>query len=281
MKVNRFIERGNLKHNGFYDYSLVIEAQIREKFKIICPIHGVFEQRGDAHLSGQGCGKCKKSILKSQNEFVIDAKIKHENYYDYTLVNYVNSKLCVDIICPVHGVFKQTPDNHLAGHGCAKCAFVLNSSIMKNVSADKFENEANETHNDKYDYQNSIYTRAKDKINISCKIHGEFKQTPNDHLSGKGCPKCGVNLSIGENEVRDFIENELGFKTDKIRIESKEIDIFIPEKNVGIEYDGLYWHSDNFRDKKYHLNKTLLCEEHNIQLLLRMNGLIKKKLLNQ
>jgi hypothetical protein len=89
---------------------------------------------------------------------------------------------------------------------------------------------------------------------------------PNDHLSGKGCPKCGVNLSIGENEVRDFIEG-LGFKTEKINIDKKEIDIYINEKKIGIEYNGLYWHSSAFKNRKYHQNKTELCENNNIQLL--------------
>ena len=46
-----------------------------------------------------------------------------------------------------------------------------------------------------------------------------------------------------------------------------EIDIFIPEKNIAIEFNGIYWHSDLFKNKNYHLNKTLFLKEQNIQLI--------------
>ncbi|MDA3779279.1 MAG: hypothetical protein PF487_03455, partial [Bacteroidales bacterium] len=84
------------------------------------------------------------------------------------------------------------------------------------------------------------------------------------------CTKCNPiaeNSSIKENEVRNFIENELNFKTKKIRIENKEIDIYLPDYKLGIEFDGLYWHSDLFKEKNYHLNKTIECEKQDIHLL--------------
>ena len=84
------------------------------------------------------------------------------------------------------------------------------------------------------------------------------------------CIKCGQK-SLPEIEINEFIE-ELGFKT--IRNSRKfiapfELDLFIPEKNIAIEYDGLFWHSfgkDDIENKKCHLNKTILAEEKNINL---------------
>ncbi|MFW5847407.1 MAG: DUF7487 domain-containing protein [bacterium] len=84
------------------------------------------------------------------------------------------------------------------------------------------------------------------------------------------CPICYPkqdNSSINEHEIRKWIENDLKIKTIKHKINGFEIDIFLPDYNLGIEYNGLYWHSNKFKDKNYHLNKTELCEKNNIQLL--------------
>jgi very-short-patch-repair endonuclease len=114
-------------------------------------------------------------------------------------------------------------------------------------------------------------------INNLCKIHNSFEinrfNLYNRTIVGSFenictlCNPISEQSSIKENEVRNFIENELDIKTEKIRIDNKEIDIYIPDHKLGIEFDGLYWHSDNQKDSKYHLNKTELCEEQGIQLL--------------
>ena len=44
-----------------------------------------------------------------------------KDQYDYSLVRYVNNHTKVKIICPIHGVFEQTPDSHLQGAGCPRC----------------------------------------------------------------------------------------------------------------------------------------------------------------
>ena len=81
------------------------------------------------------------------------------------------------------------------------------------------------------------------------------------------CNPINEHSSIKEYELKDFIENELKIKIEKTKIDNKEIDIYIPDNKLGIEFDGLYWHSDLFLDKNYHLNKTELCEKAGIQLL--------------
>ena len=161
MKAEKFIRRAIEKHGDLYSYLLVTDTvNIKDFYQIICPVHGIFKQRGDSHLQGAGCGKCKKSILKTGDEFIDEAKILYDNFYNYESVNYIGCKTKVDIICPIHGIFQQSPDSHLAGHGCVLCAFDINSQKMKDI--------------------------------ITCPIHGDFNQTPNQHLCGKGCAKCGV-----------------------------------------------------------------------------------------
>jgi len=114
------------------------------------------------------------------------------------------------------------------------------------------------------------------KIKNYCTIHDEFiisKDNIYNRINQKIeniCTKCNPiseNSSIKENEVKEFIKNELNIKTKKIRIENKEIDIYLPDYKLGIEFDGLYHHSQKFKDINYHLNKTEICEKNNIQLL--------------
>ena len=130
-----FIPRSNLKHNNKYDYSLVEYVNNCTKVRILCPIHGVFEQRPDKHLRGQGCAKCasnvralalkrkgKERVAKAKSEFVSKAQETHGNRYDYSLVEYKNNRAKIKIICREHGEFEQEASSHLRGQGCPHCA---------------------------------------------------------------------------------------------------------------------------------------------------------------
>ena len=126
-----FLERANTIHNGKYNYSKVDWVDTRHKIKIICPIHGVFEQQGYKHLAGQGCPDCRKNATVTQDEFIARAKQMHPNeHYDYSRVQYHNMWTPVEIICPVHGSFFQTPAKHVKtgksgnAQGCPKCRYI-------------------------------------------------------------------------------------------------------------------------------------------------------------
>lgn len=123
-------------------------------------------------------------------EFIIKAKQIHGDKYDYSKAEYINSQTKVCIICPKHGEFLQTPNMHLKGQGCPKCA---KKSIgeKKKMSLDLFIEKSKQIHKDKYDYSKVNYVNAKVKVCIICSEHGEFWQTPDNHLQGKGCIKCG------------------------------------------------------------------------------------------
>lgn len=120
--------------------------------------------------------------------FISKAIEKHNNIYDYSSVDYINNRTKVKIKCPVHGFFEQTPMKHLTG-GCKKCG-VLKTKEKRKKSNITFMCEAKQTHGDKYDYSSVKYENAKEKIIIICKTHGEFEQTPDNHIKGNGCPSC-------------------------------------------------------------------------------------------
>jgi len=121
----RFIEKSKVIHNDKFDYSLVEYVNSHSKVKIICPVHGEFTQTPHSHLSGRDCLKCKYlSFTSNTEDFISKAKLVHNDKYDYSLVNYINSRTKVNFICPVHGEFEQLPHSHLVGCGCSKCNLI-------------------------------------------------------------------------------------------------------------------------------------------------------------
>ena len=118
----------NTKHQNKYSYKLVKVDNITSNIiDIICPIHGIFTQRINHHRQGVGCKKCAsealmlKRKLKAEKDFYTKSEKIHNGKYNYSQVKYLKGKLPVDIICPIHGMFPQTPANHKIGRGCPKC----------------------------------------------------------------------------------------------------------------------------------------------------------------
>ena len=270
-----FIEKAKEIHGNKYDYSKVEYKDSKTKVCIVCPEHGEFWKIPNGHLSGQGCPKCGKesgNIKNSlgSNEFIKRSIEKHGDKYDYTLVNYVNQNTPVKIICPEHGEFLQKPAYHQNGHGCPVCAIAMNAE-KRRYTLNEFVELAKRAHGDKYDYSNVEYRGIYGKVRIICPVHGEFIQKANDHVCGCGCPKCGATLSKGEIEIGEYIENVCGeeiIRHDREILKGGEIDIYIPGKKIGIEFDGLFWHCEkNINDINYHLKKTEACEKAGIRLI--------------
>ena len=122
--------------------------------------------------------------------FISAAKLVHGNKYNYSKVNYITNYSKVCIICPKHGEFWQTPYSHLKGRGCTKCGHSLDT--------EEFVNKSKDVHANKYDYSKVKYINNSTKVCIICPEHGEFWQTPKNHLSGKGCGKC-ANVIKGKS----------------------------------------------------------------------------------
>lgn len=147
----------------------------------------------------------------TKNEIFIKKSINiHNDKYDYSNIHYINNVTKVEIICRIHGLFQQTPRDHLNGCGCIKCGLdsMIDSKINKNWLMD-FKS----THDDLYDYSKSIYISAKSKIEIICKEHGSFFQRVMDHKRGYGCAICGklkANLKLKSNNWLSDFKNTHG-----------------------------------------------------------------------
>ena len=273
--TKEFIKKAKSIHGDKYDYSKVNYVNNCTKVCIICPIHGEFWQIPRNHYHNGGCYLCGKESMKvkrcmSIEEFVKRAVEIHGNKYDYSKVVLNGSFNNITIICPEHGEFQQTPSAHINNkHGCPICGRI-SANNSKKLTNDVFIEKAKKIHGDKYDYSKVDYIDYNTHVTIICPEHGEFQQTPDSHLQGKGCSKCSHSQSNDETEIKEYIE-QFHVKVEERQrnvIPPYEIDIFLPEINVGIEYNGIRWHTDKFKtDNNYHLKKTELCKSRGISLL--------------
>lgn len=223
--------------------------------------------------------------------FIRKALKVHGDRYDYFNVNYVNAHTKIEIICRIEGhePFLITPNNHLSNHGCPSCGG--NKKLTNSI----FIERANKVHGvGTYDYSKVNYINNYTEVVIICHNHEtpyEFKQQPNNHLQGQGCPKC--NNYKGEIEIRNFlIENKIEFEEQKRFDDCRNIlplpfDFYIPKYNLCIEYDGIQhfqntnWYGkltetemiENFQGYQFRDNiKNEYCEKNGINLL-RLNNL--------
>jgi len=211
--TEEFIEKAKKINGDKYDYSKVDYNNSKEKVTIICKIHGDFFQTPSGHLKGDGCKKCATETTAEKNksntfDFIEKAKKIHGDKYDYSKVDYKNIDTKVTILCSKHGDFFQRPYLHVnLTSGCKKCATEITTKKCKSNTFDFIE-KAKKIHGDKYDYSMVKYNNVTENVIIICKNHGEFEQSPNRHLSKKGCILCGLcNTSkLNRSNTEEFIE---------------------------------------------------------------------------
>lgn len=239
-----FIKKSNEIFDYKYDYTKVEYVTAKKPVIIGCPLHGDFLKSPNNHTSKrQGCQKCTnelKSKLNSQGieKFLEKSKKIHGEKYLYTEVEYHNVNTPVTIKCPKHGNFSQRPFNHLQGCGCPRCG-------VESIASDTIEfiERIIGVHGNRYNYDKVNYTGALNKVTITCPLHGDFLQTPNDHLKGTGCPDC--RESKGEKHIAELLTNknitfirQKTFEDCKGKSRKLLFDFYLPQYNILIEYDG-------------------------------------------
>lgn len=201
-----FITKATKKHGGKYDYSKVEYINSHELVKIICPIHGEFEQTPCNHIRAYGCINCYNESLKyDENTFINNCRIIYWDKYNYSKINFINNKTDVEITCVKHNnIFNIKPIEHLDGmKGCSECYDELRVVFLKeyeykpnDIEFDYGDSTLNyiakcqKKHGNKYDYSKTKYIGTHEKVYIICSIHGGFWQLATNHLQGQGCPDC-------------------------------------------------------------------------------------------
>jgi len=273
MVITSFIQSAINVHGDKYNYSKVEYKNAHTNVIIICSIHGEFLQRPDAHIhQKQGCPICglenrKHPWQKTTDQFITQAKKKWN--YDYSNTFYINKTTKIKYVCSKHGIIEQYPILHLRS-GCPYC----NGRGISRHSLVSFIEIANKIHENKYDYSKTKFLRMNDDVIIICPIHSDFEQRAGNHIHlENGCPQCARQLrtSKGEKEILNFFkehyDKEILENNREILKSGREIDIFIPDLKLGIEYHGLYWHVETVRGRKFHYEKYKEAKDIGIYLL--------------
>ncbi len=283
----KFIERANIIHKNKYDYSLVDYKNTKTKVSISCPIHGEFITTPTTHIDKKcGCPKCptdRRNLLITSLllHFIEKANTIHRYKYDYSLAVYKNIHTKIKIICPIHGLFEQSPANHISRKsGCPICKYDTAAIHNLSMNTADFIERCTQIHGNKYDYSKVIYKGHHKKIEVICPGHGPWFVKANNHIINKSCcPGCKtsrgeerVSLWLTSNNI-DYISQYKMKGCSHKRLLS--FDFFLPDHNMCIEYDGIQHTNNTFNSspEEYKLCKlrdqikSEFCNKNNIELL--------------
>jgi len=284
--INEFIECANKKHKNKYDYSLITDIKsIKHKQKIICPIHGIFEQSLFNHLQGQGCPYCNHKSKPWEENDVKNKIIEiYGDVFTFEKFKYINRNCNFILTCKKHGDFETNFTKLIDRQmGCPNCRIEKH----KNEKIKEFISECKKYYGNLYDYSKSKWYNDEEnkRIIVTCKEHGDFYVNPKYHKIGKNvCPECSktnkfhICEKILFNKLSEkfpLFEFKYNYFNSKI-LGKQQIDIFSEKYNIGIEYQGeqhfnLHKFNNNSNEK---LNKQIerdkikieKCKNNNIKL---------------
>ena len=235
------------------DYSKLTYVDGKTKLKIIC------KKFGTTHLFNPNNFLKRYNICEGKNAedkniyYKKLFNLKHNNKYDYSLVNFETDNLLeIKIICPVHGQFTQSAATH-KNHGCGKCSKNSPHTIDSIIKTFK------QVHGDRYDYSLVNYTKSNKHVKVICKIHGIFEVTPNNHQRKKGCPVC--NLGWNNNRIINFI-NDIK-NEDILKMDPVELNMLIAQGKLPKEFEELVFTLEGTKENSLKTLKEKLGIEEN------------------
>lgn len=249
--LDKVLEKFAEVHGNRYSYEKVVYKGNKKLVNIICREHGVFRQKPDQHLNGNGCQKCSRRHRWTTEEFIENSKRVHGDKFTYENTKYVGALEKIIITCKKHGDFITQPSRHvLQKAGCARC------SGMR--SMDDFLERAKERFGDRYDYSLVEYVDTMTPVKIICKTHGVFEQPPSWHMQNSiGCQQCSYNVSGKETAWLDSINlPETAKRQAKVKLGGRlrNVDAYDEPSKTIWEFWGDWWHGhpDFFDPKDVH-----------------------------
>lgn len=277
-----YLEEFKKVHGNNFDYSNSVYKGAREHITFKCKIcNSEINMTPDNHRRGKGCKTCLLNSKRSNTEEFISKAMVLQPHYDYSRVDYKNSitKVCIGCSNKEHGFFLIKPNNFLNGQGCKKCA-VENKTKLQLKGKEHFYKKVNPEFLDFFEIKEFNYEGIEQKLTCICPIHGEFNIKMKYTFRNGWCRSCNHSCSFKERELFLWIKKYFPSAVQHYRPSwlklygsrrSSEIDIYIPELNLGIEYNGQYSHSEEvllLKDKpNYHKEKYISCLQNNINLI--------------
>lgn len=277
-----FVERAREVHGTAYKYRRTDYTSLRSQIDILCKKHGVFTQRCSDHLNGNGCTACgieKRSEQRriSLNQYIQQARRVYGHKYTYHKLVVEGDKRKIEFSCQKHGRVKQYATQHLSlRYGCPSCGRESQAE-KRRLPWSEFLSRANAIHHDGFGYTKAQedYKNSQSTLRVRCPKHGYFEVTASSFLRGGSCPECYPVTHMVSNAERQLVsylrtlgDLEIQTSVRGMLPKNQELDIYLPEKKVAIEVNGIYWHTENFgKDASYHINKTRRCQKAGIRLL--------------
>jgi len=260
----------------------------RTKVKALCPKgHIYMSYPGNFMHRGNRCSTCDADNISRRQTTPYEDVVREcekrgltllwseEEYYE----KYVGPKRAkkraeskVPLQCVVGHRFKLTLCTlKSCKYGCDKCfKKVLASEKRKSVSdIRKYLKEEK-----KYTLLSDSYTNNKEKLHIRCGEGHEFMMSWNDVDNRHGCPTCSGRHSLKEQELLEWVRTmhpdagPVTFKEIGVDDTQREIDVYVPSLRLGIEFNGLLWHSERYlSDSKAHTDKFKACREAGVHLI--------------
>ncbi len=227
-----------------------VKRESRVSFKCYCGKEYNKNVRGIIEKSGLYCKECtynkkinkmKQKCKRLTTKIFIERAIEiHGDKYIYDKVKYIGANVKVIITCKIHGDFPQTPSSHVNNTtGCNDCGIITRGN-KRRKSIEQFIIDAVEIHGNKYNYGKVEYINCDTYVTITCKIHGDFPQTPYCHLKGHGCNKCSciragdLTRKTTEQFIIDAVEiHGDTYKYDKVEYINSRTDVIITCKIHG------------------------------------------------
>lgn len=291
MKINKqnspLFNQGKTKWNAFvsnysgvYDFSKSVYAGMNQKITYECPVHGEMQSDAKNMMNGATCNKCAIAARAGKNRLTKKKMLEkfiqvHGATYDYSLCEYKGQQTAVSIICKKHGVFKQKPEYHWGGSGCPQCFHEERRGASQRDTTDSFTAKVRSIFGNDFDLTGIEYAGSQQDIEVICTKHNAVCKTkPNWLLNGYNpCSKCNHMKSKQEQLLADYLKI---FTTvdqrNRVILKPKELDIYLPEKSLAVEYSGMYWHShgteeEERKNKNSHYNKYVNCGNKGIRLI--------------
>lgn len=237
-----------------YDFSKFNYVGSYSESTVICPKHGERTRtfKNITRKWGSACDRCASNTPKNTEIFLEEIKTLYPETWEectYEKVQYTTALSKVVITCKKHGEFEIQPSNlcfNPRGNVCPKCNIANRSRALLSTK-EKFLSGIPEGRDllDKFDKVN--YEGRLSPVEMICKDHGSYLIKPSDYTRGRRCNKCANKISTGETEVLGFVRTMYPSAIQSKRFDpelKRELDVYIPELNLGIEYNGLYFHRE-------------------------------------
>jgi hypothetical protein len=252
-----------------YDDNVIMKKD--EKIKILCDIHGIFEQSLTKHLRGQCCPKCNPSCKDNKDSFTLKFLSSFpDKKFNFEQSNYINSSTKIKVICDKNHLFEIRPNDLLNGHGCNICKNIETSTRLK-TTLNELKTKILLLRGNNIDTTKLVYDGTDTKCIFICTIHNiEYKQRPHNLLQGKnGCYKCNISkqhskpqiqwlnfIQLKDNITIQHAENIGEYKIPNTRFKS---DGYCIENNTMYEFHGDYWHGNPNIYGSNEFNNTTKC----------------------